>query len=226
MAGQVIRAADRLRWASGTLRQEVWWARPERDTRRNARRPEPVEASPHRVGTPVNGGRRHRAPPRRDGTGRSGRPPPCASASPSAPGSGGRATTRPLERLTPRPAAEQPGRLRPRAAWAGWASAASPLRLPRPRPDTTVAWAGGPASPAGERGPHPHASAWQRQPPRRVGGAGAKGVGGAPRYREAAPVETAGTGRVRRVSPQRRRGSPLGERRQACLRERRGVGAA
>jgi hypothetical protein len=46
---------------------------------------------------------------------------------------------------------------------------------------------GGPASPVGARGPHPHASAWQRQPPRLMGGAGARGVGGAPRYTRESP---------------------------------------
>jgi hypothetical protein len=135
-----------------------------------------------------------------------------------------RATTRPLERLTPRPAAAQPGRLRPRAAWAGWASAASPRRLPRPRPDTTAAPAWRPREPGRRAGAASPGGAWQRQPPRRVGGAGARGSAVPPTPREPAPVETAGTGRVPRVSPQRRRGSPLGERRQACLRQRRGAG--
>src|SRR5262249_54985764 len=54
---------------------------------------------------------------------------------------------RPRARMPPRPAAEQPGRLRPRAAWAGWASIASPLRLPRPRPDNTAAPAWRPREP-------------------------------------------------------------------------------
>jgi hypothetical protein len=140
-----------------------------------------------------------------------------------APGRGGRATTSLLERLTPRPAAEQPGRLRPRAAWAGWASAASPRRLPRPRPDTTAASAGGPA--------RARQASVGRTPTRQRGSASPPGLWGAPApggsvvphdAREPAPVEPAGTGRVRRASPQRRRGSPLGERRQACFRESRG----
>jgi hypothetical protein len=72
-----------------------------------------------------------------------------------------------------------------------------------------------------------------RTPTRQRGSASPPGWWGAPAPggsavphtpREPAPVETAGTGRVPRVSPQRRRGSPRGERRQACLRQRRGAG--
>jgi hypothetical protein len=74
---------------------------------------------------------------------------PAPARAPSrAPGSGGRVTTRRLERLPPRPAVAPPGRLRPRTAWAGWARAARPLRLPRPRPDTTAAPAWRPREPS------------------------------------------------------------------------------
>ena len=113
-------------------------------------------------------------------------------------GRGGRATMSPWS-------ARRPGLLRSSQAASGpaprgpggrttrahGACPGSALTIRRLRP-------GGPASPAGERGPLapggsavPHAT------------------------REPAPVETAGTGRVLRASPQRRRGSPLGERRQA-----------
>jgi hypothetical protein len=186
MAGKVIRAADRLRWESGTFRRRSG-GHGLRGTREGTPGGRSRSRLPPRVDAPVNGGRRHRAPPRRDGTGRSGRPPPCASASPSAPGSGGRATTRTMERLTSRPAAEQPGRLRPRAAWAGWASAARPLRLPRLRPDTTAAPAWRSREPGRRAWAAPPGVAWQRQPPRLVGGAGARGVGGALRDPGASP---------------------------------------
>ena len=97
------------------------------------------------------------------------------------------ATERLLERLTPRPAAAPPGRLRPRTAWAGWARGARPLRQPRPRPDTTAAPAWRPREPGRRAWATSPGGAWQRQPPRLMGGAGARGVGGASRYREASP---------------------------------------
>jgi hypothetical protein len=70
----------------------------------------------------------------------------------------------------------------------------------------------------------PPGGAWQRQPPRLMGGVGARGVGGAPHSPGASPRRH---GRHRggpRASPQLRRGSPLGERRQAITRERWGAG--
>ena len=138
-----------------------------------------------------------------------------------APGSSGRATTSPLELLTPRPAAEQPGRLRPRAAWAGWASAASPQRLPRPRLDTTAARPGGPASP----GPHPQAERGSAFPG--LWGAPAPGGSAVPlRHRAARPVETAGSGMVLAAPAPSAAGGPLwgnGARRAS---ERAGGGAA